>query len=136
MRIHWKPILITALWSELLLFAIYLAAMQYAGAYRDIMVYLDFILLMFLGGLWVARKVESSFVLHGVLVGIFANILFIPLSPLILLIQPTVLQDERTSQIFIEIIVDCAVKILGSTAGGYVGGRLSTKREPRQTVKS
>ena len=135
MRIHWKLILIAALWSELVLFVIYLAATQYAGASREIMVYLDFILLMFLGGLWVARKVESRFVLHGLMVGVFANFLFIPLSPLILLIQPTVLQDERTSQIFIEIIIDCAVKILGSAAGGYVGGRLSRKLQRRQTVK-
>ena len=132
MKIYWKRVLIVAICSELVLFAIYLAAIRYTGLARDFIVYLDFLGLMFLGGLWIARNIESRFLLHGVFVGLFANILFIPLSPLILLIQPTVLQDEPTSRIFTEIIVDCAVKIAGSTAGAIVGRRWSRKLKPVQ----
>jgi hypothetical protein len=132
MKINWKRVVIAAIWSELVLTVIYIAV-RYAisaglSSAFGIIITLDWFGLMFLGGLWVTRGIESRFVLHGLLVGVIANILYFPLIPLIGLLLPEAVQaTSNTSQLWIAILSSCVWKILGSTLGAYVGGRLRKK---------
>ncbi len=60
----------------------------------------------FLFAIWVGRKVDSQFVLHGILVGVVATLLYVGL---------TRGQPEPMAYIFAHIL-----KILGGAAGGFV----------------
>jgi hypothetical protein len=126
MRINWKWILIAAILSELVSFAIYAVVWQYAGTTGKIIYSLDWFGLMFWGGLWVSHKIESRFVLHGLLVGLVANILYIPLRPF----DPGVAFEANSSaaRIIAVFVVIIALKILGAMAGAYVGGRRRKKQ--------
>jgi hypothetical protein len=134
MKIHWKRIVIAAIWSELTLFALYVAAMQYAGPAGRIISPLVIIILPFIGGLWVASKIESRFVLHGLLVGTIVSILYVPLRPL----DPGVAVEltMATAQRITMHLVVAALKILGGAAGAYVGGRRRKKLLSAQASKS
>jgi hypothetical protein len=132
MKINWKRVVIGAIWSELVLFAIWIPARLYGGSARQLIAYLDFLVLMFLGGLWVAHKLESRFALHGVLLGVIANVLAFPLLMLAIFIWPDALQLEPVKKVWVMIVFECALKILGSAAGAYVGGRLRKKSLAQQ----
>jgi hypothetical protein len=137
MKINWMRIVIAAIWAEMLLFAIYLLAMLVpAGFARRTLVWLDWFGLMFLGGLWVTRKIESRFLLHGFLVGLVANILFFPLRPLLGLIRPTTAQSVSVSIITTGVVVSLVLKMLGAMAGAYVGGKLRAKTQSLKTMET
>ena len=73
----------------------------------------------FLGALWVARRMESSFILHGTLVGVVAALIYVAL---------TRAQPEPFAY-----IVAHALKLVGGACGGFFAqGRQSRSR--RQTV--
>ena len=108
MKIQWKRVLIAAIVAEFAL---------YASGAEEAIYYVALFGLMFLGGLWVASKIESRFVLHGVLVAIAANILFI------IYCLPWVL----TGQLPREVFKFFAIKIAGAAMGGYIGERLRKK---------
>ena len=118
MKINWKRVVIAGIWSEFLLFAIYIPARMYAG-WAGILAMLGS---MFLGGLWVARKVEARFLLHGVLVGIFAGVVFYVLLFAVILFWPKTDIGALSDDIFATV-----TKILGAAIGGYVGGKLRKK---------
>jgi putative membrane protein (TIGR04086 family) len=123
MKINWKRVVIAAIWSELLLMAIYFPAKMYSVPGFPAIAILAMLGSMFLGGLWAVRKVESHFVLHGLLVGIIANVVFyVPL----LVLMPIFWPNESIGGL-IEHIFAAAIKILGAAIGGYVGGRLREK---------
>jgi hypothetical protein len=134
MKINWKRVLIAGIWSEAALFVIYVAAQYAAGPARDIIVFLDWLGMPFLGGLWVARRIESRFILHGLLVGIITNILYFPLTPLIDLLRPENAVQAQAPQaywaglIWVAIASSFVYKMLGSTLGAYVGGRRRKKQ--------
>ena len=132
MKINWKRVLIAAIWSELLLLAIYVPTRIYAGSATTVIAAVEMFVPLFLGGLWVARKIESRFILHGVLVGILANVLYVALMPVLLLqlrqFQSQTQQiDPQSSGVVadqvVRFVVYVALKILGAAAGAYVGGR-------------
>lgn len=130
MKIKWKPVLIAGIWSEALLLVLRIPITQYWGA--DAPMYIGVILYfvpMFLGGLWVARKIESRYILHGVWVGIIANIVFPPMILLLSLIVPEQTSDQNAeiSILLIVIVYTVAilVKIIGSAFGSYIGGKMS-----------
>jgi hypothetical protein len=130
MKINWKRVVTAGILFEILLTLIYVAA-QYAGSYRVAISLLDMFGIMFWGGLWVVRKIESRFAMHGFLVGIIANLLYFPLRPLLPLLRPTDVQagmDSLGSEIVMVIMTAVILKILGSTLGAYVGGRLRKKK--------
>jgi hypothetical protein len=135
MKINWKRIVIAAIWSELLLFAIYFLAVRYVAPVNGIaiggtIILLNWFGMPFLGGLWVTRKIKSRFVLHGVLVGIVISILFFPLMPI------AYGQQAITFHVWIAILLLDALKILGSTLGAYVGGMRRKILLSAQTAKS
>jgi uncharacterized membrane protein len=123
MKINWKRVLIAAIWGEILLIAIYIPAKQYAGSAFGIIAGLEMLGSMFLCAFWATRNVESRFVLHGLLVGIFANVLFYTL---FFSFRSIVWTDEPSGTIAMHIF-DATLKILGAAIGGYFGGRLREK---------
>jgi hypothetical protein len=130
MTINWKRVVIAGIWSELLLLAIYIPTIRNAIAIPAFAILAILVLVflgpMFLGGLWVARKIQSRFVLHGVLVGIWANILYFPLIAVLwrMLGRQVISQGrEMDPQVTLILgIVLVVLKVLGAAAGAYVGG--------------
>ena len=135
MKINWIRIAFAAIWSELLLIAIYVPTMRYGMVFPAFIILairvLVFLGPMFLGGLWIARKIESRFILHGVLVGIFSNVLYVALVPVISLLigrqYMSQAQKMDPQVVLILGIIFVLLKILGAAAGAYVGGRLRTQ---------
>jgi hypothetical protein len=116
-RIHWIRVLIVGFISEIVLFALdRLVSLLPPGPLNETLEYLNWFGLMFLGGLWIARKIESGFVLHGALVGIAANILIV-----MLMILGTIL-GQLPDGYWIAALPPFAIKIVGSTAGAFIGG--------------
>jgi hypothetical protein len=135
MKINWRRILVAAICAELVLFAIYLPARrQYADPGSDFrrIFFLCIVILMFLGGLWVARKIESHFILHGALIGICANVIYVVLAPLFVLSA----SPSPGSGRIVNFIVITFIKMLPAAAGAYVGGRRRKKQLAAQAGKS
>jgi hypothetical protein len=61
--------------------------------------------LMLIGGLWIAHKIESRFVLHGVLAGIVANVLFV------IYLFPWILRDQLPGEYWIEVFESFAIRL-------------------------
>ena len=125
MKINWKRIAIAAIFAELVLFVIYFPGRrQYADPSSDFrhIFLLCMIILMFLGGLWVSRKIESRFILHGLLIGIAATIIYVALAPLFVM-SPS--PSRRFN--WISVIIFAFIKILPAAGGAFVGGRFWKK---------
>src|SRR5260370_41563007 len=73
----------------------------------------------FLGALWVGRRIESRFILHGTLVGVVAALIYVAL---------TRAQPEPFAY-----IVAHALKLVGGACGGFVAQRRRSS-SPAQTV--
>jgi hypothetical protein len=135
MKINWKRILVAATLAELVGIAIYFPGRhQYADPssnFRHIFA-LCMIVSMFLAGLWVARKIESGFILHGALIGIAANVIYVVLAPLFVL---STSPSPRFGRI-LYFIVTTFIKMLPAVAGAYVGGRRRKKLLSAQASKS
>jgi putative membrane protein (TIGR04086 family) len=132
MGINWKRVVIAGIWSEFLLLAIYLPAKQYAGSAFIPIALLAMLGSMFLGGLWVARKVESRFLPHGVLVGIMANVVFYVL---FFTLGSILMPNEPLGSVANNVLV-AAIKIFGAAIGGFVGGIRRKKLLSVQGAKS
>jgi putative membrane protein (TIGR04086 family) len=63
----------------------------------------------FLGALWVGRRIESRFILHGTLVGVVAALIYVAL---------TRAQPEPLAYLLAH-----ALKIVGGACGGFVAQR-------------
>jgi hypothetical protein len=109
-RIHWARVVIGGFLAEvgvfLAIIPVYLLVGQPSLLYAAPVASL---VMMFLFALWVARRIESRFVLHGILVGIVATLLYVGL---------TRAQPEPFAY-----LVAHALKIVGGAAGGFVAGR-------------
>jgi putative membrane protein (TIGR04086 family) len=127
MNINWKRVVVAAICSELLLLVIRFPFLRYDGLGGYALNLLTHFIPLFLGGLWVARKIESRFVLHGVLVGVVANLLLVLMAPIFMrLAEPT---TERIAGALLSI----PVKILASGIGAYIGGIRRKKLLSAQT---
>jgi hypothetical protein len=121
-HIHWKLILIAGLSAEATVFAIFFlllfaaAAAGVPGIARPMgtLDYIDAIVssfaTVFLFTLWVGKRIESGFVLHGVLIGVFGIVLFG-----IMWIATT----RSLSQPVLYVVAH-GLKIVGGIAGGLV----------------
>jgi len=118
MKIHWGRILIAGIVAEGLLAAVYLFSAQYSILVYRITVSLGGFVLMFFAALWVARTIESRFILHGTLVGLAAIVFYV-----ILTFYATL---QGQVPINVEYFLAHTIKILGGAAGGFVGGRRRT----------
>ena len=97
-------------------------------------------ILFFLGGLWVARRIESRFILHGLLVGIFANVLLAIIFALLLvflnvslaLLRPVTVRPFDLTALRITAFRVIALRTIVAMVGAYVGGEWRTKPQPGQ----
>jgi hypothetical protein len=109
-RIRWVRALIGGIAAELSLFAIVFPA-RYLFGQRAFLasILIGSALLPFLFALWVARRVESRFLLHGALVGLVAILFYLALA----WGQPEPLLYK----------IAHVLKLVGGMAGGAVASR-------------
>jgi len=109
-KMHWGRILLGGFVAELLVFAIVFPVLHLFGQHAFLVsIPIASAVMPFLLAIWVGRRVTSRFVLHGVLVGAVAALVYIALAwgqP-----QPLLYQISH------------ALKIAGGLAGGVVTSR-------------
>jgi len=109
-KMHWIRILIGGLLAEALLIAIVIPINMKFGQHPLLYVApVGSLVTCFAFGWWVGRGVESRFVLHGVLVGVVAMLIYIGL---------TRAQPEPLAY-----VIAHGLKLLGGAGGGVVAGR-------------
>ena len=109
-RIHWGRIIAGGLLAEIaLIIAIVPAGLKLGDAFLHYTAGPGSFLFCFFGALWVGRKLESQFVLHGILVGVVAAVFYIGL---------TRLQPEPLAYIVAHVL-----KLAGGAAGGFAAQR-------------
>ena len=121
-RIHWRLIVVAGFLSEvavLVVFFVLLIVAKLAGvpALASPMSPLDYVdalvssfVMVFLFTLWVGKRIESGFVLHGALIGVVGIVLF---SAMWVATTPSWTQPPLY-------IVAHVLKVLGGIAGGRV----------------
>jgi hypothetical protein len=123
MKINWGRILNAGLVIEILfigLYQIFAALHGEADLANYIFVVIGSFVFMLLGALWVARKIESRFILHGLLVGIVAIVYYV------IRTLPDALGGQYQNYL-LWFIIGHTPKILGGLAGGYLAGRRRAK---------
>ncbi len=109
-KIHWVRILIGGFLAEASVIAVVIPTLLLSGQRAVAYVALSGSLVMcFLFALWVGRRVDSYLVLHGILVGVVATLLYVGL---------TRGRPEPTAYLVAHVL-----KILGGAAGGFFAER-------------
>ena len=109
-RIHWGRILLGGLFAEVaLILAIVPLGLRLGEKFLHYAAPPGSFLMCFLGALWVGRRIESHFILHGTLVGVVAALIYVGL---------TRAQPEPFAY-----IVAHALKLVGGACGGFVAQR-------------
>ena len=100
-RIHWVRVLIGGLLVEASIFAVVIPVLKISGqrALLYVVPVTSFVMSLVFG-IWVGRRVESRFVLHGMLVGIVATLLYVGMTqahsePFAYLPRPWIETDGR-----------------------------------------
>jgi putative membrane protein (TIGR04086 family) len=116
-QIHWGRVLAGGFLAELLVFAIVFPTRSLLGQQAFLAsILIASALMPFLFALWVGRRIDSRFVLHGVLVGLVAALIYLGLAwgqP-----QPLLYKIAH------------GLKLVGGAAGGIVASR----RKPAATI--
>jgi hypothetical protein len=137
-RIHWKWIVIAGFLGEatvfavffLLLFAATVAGVPEIARPMSTLDYIDALVssfvTVFLFTLWVGKRIDSAFVTHGVLIGLFGILLFgiMWLATTRSLAQPPLY------------VVAHVLKILGGIAGGLVAEKRKQHALPVKPVEA
>ena len=121
-RVRWLRVLIGGLFVEASLFAVVIPVLKISGQHAFYVVPVASFAMCFVFGLWVGRRVESRFVLHGMLVGIVATLLYVGMT-------------RAHSEPFAYLLAH-GLKVLGGAAGGFVAGhrREAAVRNARNSV--
>jgi putative membrane protein (TIGR04086 family) len=118
--IHWGRILLGGLLAEVaLMLAIVPLGLRLGDNFLHYAAAPGSFVMCFLGALWVARRIESRFILHGTLVGVVAALIYVGL---------TRAQPEPFAY-----IVAHALKLLGGACGGFFAQRRQSQSRT-QTV--
>ena len=137
MKINWKRVLIAAVWTELIIGIIYVGIIYtFSGLIGDLLILLEFFVFTFLGGLWVGKKIKSRFFLHGVLLFIFNNIIFMFLIPLLRIIWGPITTERPSVGQLIVMVLMFIMKFIGCTLGTYIKGRRLKKLHAMQGSKT
>ncbi len=109
-KIHWVRILIGGFLAEALLILMVIPVAMKFGQHPLLwLAPVGSLLTCFLFAWWVGRGAESRFVLHGLLVGVVAMLIYIAL---------TRAQPEPLAY-----VIAHGLKLLGGAMGGFVAGR-------------
>ena len=125
MKISWGRVVNAGLVAEILLLLVYEFVVQLygRGTASSVVVIAGCFLFMLLGALWVGRKIESRFVLHGFLVGVVAIVYYV------IRTLPVVFRGEYPMNYWLAFLYGHTPKILGGIVGGYIAGKLTTKAD-------
>lgn len=105
MKVHWLRILLGGFLAEVAVFVVVIPIFRIAGQHALLYTApVASLLMCFLFAVWVARGVESRFVLHGALVGVVATLLYVAI---------TQAHPEPSAYYLAH-----ALKILGGAVGG------------------
>src|SRR6266852_6616116 len=119
-RMHWGRILLGGLLAEVaLIVAIVPLGLRLGDNFLHYTAPPGSFVMCFLGALWVGRRIESRFILHGTLVGVAAALIYVAL---------TRAQPEPFAY-----IVAHARKLVGGARGGFVAQRRRST-SPMQTA--
>lgn len=111
-RIHWGRVVIGGLLAEVvLILAIVPLGLRLGETFLHYAAPPGSFLTCFGAALWVTRRVQSRFILHGVLVGVVAALIYIGLT--------------RAHPEPLVYVVAHGLKVLGGGCGGFVAGRRS-----------
>src|SRR5260370_36975617 len=117
-RIHWVRILLGGLLAEVaLILAIGPLGLRLGDTCLHYAAPPGSFVMCFLGGLWVCRRIESHFILHGTLVGVVAALIYVAL---------TRAQPEPFAYILAH-----ALKLVGGACGGFVVQRRQSPSPPQ-----
>jgi putative membrane protein (TIGR04086 family) len=109
-RIHWARILLGGLLAEVaLILAIVPLGLRLGDNFLRYTAAPGSFVMCFLGALWVCRRIESHFILHGMLVGVVAALIYVALT--------------RARPEPFAYIVAHALKLVGGACGGFVAQR-------------
>ena len=136
-RIHWKWIVVAGFLAEatvfavffLLLFAATVAGVPEIARPMGTLDYIDALVssfaMVFLFTLWVGKRIESAFVMHGVLIGVLGILLFtiMWLATTRSLAQPSLY------------VVAHVLKVLGGISGGLVAEKRKRHALPVKPVE-
>jgi len=110
-KIQWIRVLIGGFLAEVSVIAVVIPFLLIFGQHSLLYVAPVASLAMCFGfAIWVGRRLEFGFVLHGALVGVVATLLYVGLT--------------RARPEPLAYIVAHALKILGGAGGGFISGRL------------
>jgi putative membrane protein (TIGR04086 family) len=119
-RIHWARILLGGLLAEVaLILAIVPLGLRFGDNFLHYTAPPGSFVMCFLGALWVCRRIESHFILHGTLVGVVAALIYVGL---------TRAQPEPFAYIVAHLL-----KLVGGASGGLVA-QLRRSPSPTQPV--
>jgi putative membrane protein (TIGR04086 family) len=123
MKINWGRVINAGLIAEILLFLPYEFALQIygRGLVTTLIVRVGCFIFMLIGALWVGRKIESRFVLHGFLVGVVAIAYYVIQS------LPSVYSGEYPVNYWSAALYGHTPKLLGGLVGGYIAVKLKKK---------
>ncbi|MGA2375057.1 MAG: TIGR04086 family membrane protein [Candidatus Sulfotelmatobacter sp.] len=120
-RIHWGRILIGGLLAEVaLILAIVPLGSRLGDNFLRYTAPPGSFVMCFLGALWVCRRIESQFILHGTLVGVVAALIYVAL---------TRAQPEPFAYIVAHVL-----KLVGGACGGFVAQERRSS-SPAETVR-
>ena len=120
MKIHWIRIIIVGFLLQLLTTVVVSTFQLLTIGFPYVILSVEFAL-VFLAGLCVAWKTESRFVLHGISVGILADVLYT------LTVLPTILNGQMSFSW--PLLFAYIVKIAGAGLGAYVAGNRRKKHQ-------
>jgi putative membrane protein (TIGR04086 family) len=116
--IHWGRILLGGLLAEVaLILAIVPLGLRLGDNFLHYTAPPGSFVMCFLGALWVCRRIESHFILHGTLVGVVAALIYVAL---------TRAQPEPFAYIMAH-----ALKLVGGASGGFVAQRRRSPSPPQ-----
>jgi hypothetical protein len=123
MKINWGRVVNAGLVAEILLLLVYEFVVQLygRGTASTVTVIGGCFLFMLLGALWVGRKIESRFILHGFLVGVVAVVYYVIRS------LPVVFSGEYPMNYWLAALYGHTPKLLGGIVGGFIAGRQKKK---------
>jgi len=116
-KIHWGRIVLGGLVAEVaLIVAIVPIGLRLGDTFLKYAAPPGSFVVCFLGALWVGRRIESRFVLHGLLVGVVAALFYLTL---------TRFQPEPLAY-----VIAHALKLAGGAVGGYVAQQRRVTESP------
>jgi hypothetical protein len=120
-KINWGGILNAGLVAEILLIGVYQIFAWLHGSFdlaNYIFASLGSFVFMLIATLWVSKKIESRFILHGALVGMVAVIYYVIRS------LPEYFAGTYAANYWLAVVVGHPPKILGGMLGGFLALRM------------